>query len=176
MHTEKTLARHDLYDGKVLKMHVDDVELENGAAATREAVDHPGGVCIGAMTDAGEILMVRQYRYPYKEEVTEIPAGKLDPGEDPAEAAKRELREETGCTGKDWQFLGNIYPSPGYTNELLRMYTCRVDGALKEQDLDEDEFVDVEKMPLSTALKLVNEGRLPDAKTQILVLRLAGQN
>jgi ADP-ribose pyrophosphatase len=149
---------------------VDKVELESGRKVTRECVDHPGGVTVAALTEQNEMYFVRQYRYPYHEIVLEAPAGKLEPGEDPFEAAKRELREETGTTGKSYADLGRMFPSPGYTNEIIYLYACRVEscGGL---DLDEGEFLEAEKIPLEKAVELVLSGEIPDAKTQILVLR-----
>ena len=169
---EKTLTRHDLYDGRVLKMHVDDIELPDGKTAQRECVDHPGGVCVGALTEDNELMFVSQYRYPYHEVVLELPAGKLEQGENPDDAIRRELKEETGCTGRDWRFLGNMYPTPGYTNELLRLYFCRVDADTDELSLDEDEFIEVTRIPLDKAVRMVMSNEIPDGKTQIIILKI----
>lgn len=167
---EKTLEQNYIYRGKIISVHLDRAELADGRVVTRECVDHPGGVSIAVLTETNEMLFVRQYRYPYHEAVLEAPAGKLEPGEDPFEAAKREQREETGTTGKDYLSLGTVYPSPGYAAEVLHLYACRVAsrGALH---LDPGEFLQVEKIPLSRAAALVEQGEIPDAKTQILVLR-----
>ena len=105
-----------------------------------------------------------------------LPAGKHEPGEDPFEAVKRELREETGCTGKDWQFCGNMYPSPGYTNEIIRLWTCKVEKEFGELDLDEDEAIEVEKIRIGEAVRMVMNNEIPDGKTQILVLKAAKQS
>lgn len=169
---EETLSQNYLYHGHVLQMHVDRVRLEDGGESQRECVDHPGGVSVAALTPQDEILLVRQFRYPYREVVVEAPAGKLEPGEDPLEACKRELREETGCTAQTYLSLGLLYPSPGYTNEKLHLYACRV-TAQGAQQLDEDEFLEVLRLPLDRALAMVEDGGLPDAKTQALVLRAA---
>lgn len=133
--TEEMQSQNYLYHGHVLQMHVDTVKLENDKITKRECVDHPGGVCVAAITAKNEILLVRQFRYPYGRVVTEVPAGKLEPGEDPFEACKRELLEETGVVGVDYVPLGCLYPSPGYTNEVLWMYACRV-AEQKQQQLD----------------------------------------
>lgn len=170
---EKTISRKDIYAGRIIKVHVDDVELENGKPGIREVVDHPGGVCVAAVTKDLELLFVRQFRYPYHEVCLELPAGKLEPGEDPAEAVKRELWEETGCTGRDWKFCGNLYPSPGYCGEIIRLWSCRVDEESDTQSLDEDEFVVCVKIPLTTAVEMVMNNEIPDAKTQALILRAA---
>ncbi len=171
---ETTVKRNDIYNGKILKVHVDDALTADGRPCKREVVDHPGGVCVAALTDKNELLFVRQFRYAYHEVCLELPAGKLEPGEDPFDAIQRELREETGCTGKDWKFSGNMYPSPGYTNEVIRLWTCRIDRELGELDLDEDEAVEIERIPLEKAVEMVMNNEIPDAKSQILILKAAG--
>lgn len=170
--TEKTLEQNYIYRGKILDFHVDRAELENGRAVKRECVDHHGGVSIAALTEQNELYFVRQYRYPYHEVVLELPAGKLEPGEDPLEAGKRELREETGAVGTNYADLGKLYPSPGYTNEVISLYACRVSerGA---DDLDEGEFLEVEKIPLEKAVQMVLSGEIVDAKTQVAVLKVS---
>ncbi|MCI1966613.1 MAG: NUDIX hydrolase [Oscillospiraceae bacterium] len=169
--TEKTLEQNYIYHGKILDFHVDRAELVSGRIVSRECVDHRGGVSIAVLTEQNEMLFVRQYRYPYHEAVLEAPAGKLEQGEDPFEAVKREQREETGTTGKNYQDLGRMYPSPGYTNEIIYLYACRVNST-GELDLDEGEFLEVEKIPLSKARQMVLNGEIPDAKTQVLVLKV----
>lgn len=169
---ETTIRRKDLYQGRILTFHVDEVELENGEKAQRECVDHPGGVSVAVLTNENEMYFVRQFRYPYQQVVLETPAGKLEPGEDPFEAVKREQREETGTTGKEYQFLGNCYPTPGYTNEVLRLYACRVESEAGLQ-LDEGEFLEVERIPLKKAVDLVMDNTITDAKTIALVLKTA---
>lgn len=168
--TEKTLEQNYIYRGRILDFHVDRAELVSGRVVTRECVDHRGGVSVAVLTDEGEMLFVRQYRYPYHEAVLEALAGKLEAGEDPFEAAKREQKEETGTTGKNYLSLGTMYPSPGYTNEVLHLYACRVEASGR-QNLDEGEFLEVEKIPLAEAVRMVERGEIPDGKTQVLVLR-----
>ena len=170
--TEKTLSQEYKYRGKIVNLRVDDAELENGHVTNREVVEHPGGVTIGALTDKNELLFVRQFRYPYQQVILETPAGKLEPGEDAFEAGKRELKEETGATGRDFQFLGNMYPTPGYCGEIIRLYACRVDG-YGEMDPDDDEFLEVERIPLDKAVQMVMDNEIPDGKTQILILKIA---
>lgn len=169
---EKTLERKEIYTGRVLHLHVDKVELMNGRTSTRECVDHPGGASIAVLTEKNEMLFVRQFRYPYKEVVLEAPAGKLEKGEDPFEAIKREQREETGTTGKNYVNLGKLYPSPGYTNEIIYLYACRAQS-FGDTDFDEDEFLEVEKIPMQEAVRMVMDGEIPDSKTQVLVLKTA---
>jgi ADP-ribose pyrophosphatase len=160
------------YKGKVINMKVDDVRLPDGSLAKREEIEHPGGCSIVALTAENEVYFVRQFRYAYDEVILEIPAGKLEAGEDPYEAMKRELREETGCLADEFVYLGTAYPTPGYTNELLRIWACRVSGST-QQDLDPDEFLEVEKIPLEQALKMVMDNQISDAKTQIGILKAA---
>lgn len=160
------------YRGKIINMKVDEVRLPDGTLAKREEVEHPGGSCVAALTENNELLFVRQFRYAYDETILELPAGKLEKGEDPQEAIRRELSEETGCTAERFYFLGNAYPTPGYTNEVLRLWACRVTGQ-GAQHLDEGEFLEVVRIPLQEAVDMVMRGELPDCKTQIGVLKTA---
>ena len=171
--TEKTENIKEIFKGRIIHVHVDDITLSNGKPGYREVVEHPGGVCIAALTKEGELLFGRQFRYPFKEVCLELPAGKLEPGEDPFETAKRELKEETGCTGKDWVFMGNMYPTPGICSEIDRLYFCYVDEESENLHLDEDEFIEPERIPLGKAVDMAMTGELPDAKTQLLVLKVA---
>ena len=118
---EKTIGSTRVYDGKVLHILVDDVELPNGRTSKREIVVHQGGVCVAALDENNNLFFVRQFRYPYKEVVLELPAGKLEMGQTPLENGKRELLEETGCIGYNFISLGQMYPSPGYTGEIIHM-------------------------------------------------------
>ena len=169
---EKTIDSKEIFNGKVLHFLHDTVELEDGTTAMREIVEHPGGVCIAALTKNNELLFVRQYRYPYKEIVLELPAGKLEKGQTPLENGKRELLEETGATGSHYMPLGKVYPSPGYTNEIIHLYFCTVED-FGSQQLDEDEFVTIERIPINRAEEMVLNNEIPDAKTQIAVLKAA---
>ena len=171
-HFEKTLQSKDLFNGRVIHVMHDEVELEDGKTALREVVAHPGGVCVAALTDNNELLFVRQFRYPYKEVLLELPAGKLEKGQNPLDNGKRELLEETGAIGRHYMTLGQVYPSPGYCGEIIHLYFCRIDH-FDEQRLDEGEFLDVERIPLDQAVQMVLNGELPDAKTQIAVLKTA---
>lgn len=169
---EKTLDSKEIFKGHVIDVMLDEVELQNGKKASREVVGHPGGVCIAALTKEGELLFVRQYRYPYHEVVLELPAGKLEPGQNPLENGKRELLEETGAKGVSYVSLGQLYPTPGYCAEVIHLYFCRVDG-YAEPSPDEDEFLKIEKIPLNQAVEMVLNNRIPDAKTQTAVLKTA---
>ena len=168
--TEKKLSSEKIFDGRILHIRRDTVQLPNGAQAFREVVDHPGGVCVLALDDEGRVLLVRQFRYPYEKVLTEIPAGKLEYGEDPEKAALRELREETGAVPGKFRSLGELYPSPGYCGEIIRLYLAQ-ELTFGETALDEDEFLDVERMPFGELTELVLQGEIRDAKTIAAVLK-----
>lgn len=169
---EETLAQKPIFEGRIFTVHTDDVRLPNGETSVREVVDHQGGVCVAALDESDRLYFVRQFRYAYHRELLELPAGKLEKGEDPFEAMKREQREETGTLAENYVFLGEVYPTPGYCSEIIRLWACRVTGYC-ETDLDEDEFVEVEKIPIGQAVEMVMDNRLTDAKTQIAVLKTA---
>lgn len=160
-----------IFSGKVINVHTDDIILYDGSPAIRECVDHPGGVAVIGLTEDDEVPLVRQFRYPYKETIYEIPAGKLEKGEDPFEAGKREFREETGATAEEYISLGEVYPTPGYTNEIIRLYAAR-NLTFAEQDLDEDEILFVSKIKFDKLVKMVMSGEIKDAKTIIATLKL----
>lgn len=168
--TEKTVSTTDIFNGRILHVVHDEVELEDGSRAMREVVKHPGGVCVAAIDDDGNMLFVRQFRYPYKEVVLELPAGKLEKGSTPLENGKRELLEETGAVGFSYISLGQVYPSPGYTDEIIHLYACRV-KELRESRPDEGEFINVEKIHYLKAAEMVLNNQIFDAKTQIAVLK-----
>ena len=169
---EKTLESKEIFDGKVIHVTLDKVELQDGKTSFREIVGHPGGVCVAALTENDELLFVKQFRYPYKEVTIELPAGKLEKGQNPLENGKRELLEETGLEGYSYISLGQVYPSPGYTSEIIHLYACRVKSQ-GEQKLDEGEFLNVETIPLNKAVEMVLNNMIPDSKTQIAVLKTA---
>lgn len=167
---EKTLSSEQIFDGRVVKLFVDKAELENGEVVTREMIKHPGGVCIVPLDGDNNVLMVKQFRYPPHRVLMEIPAGKLEFGENHRECGLRELKEETGCTCDEFTYLGNLIPTPAYDNEVIHMYLARgLHGG--EQKLDDDEFLDIEKIPLEKAVEMVMNNELADAKTQIALLK-----
>jgi ADP-ribose pyrophosphatase len=168
---EKIVKKNYIYEGKIINVRCDDAELPNGKPCIREVVEHPGGVCIAALTDDDELLFVRQFRYPYLEVVAELPAGKLEKGEDPFEAGKRELKEETGAIANKYVSLGKLYPTPGYCGEIIHMYLA-TDLEFGEQSPDEDEFLEVYKISLEKAVEMVMNGELRDSKTQTMVLKI----
>ena len=164
-------STREIFDGKILHVIDDTVRLPNGHTASREVIRHIGAVCVIPVLEDGRVVMERQFRYPMDEVIWEIPAGKLDSkDEDPLEAAKRELREETGFFAESWQHLGEFYPAAAYSDERIHMYLAT--GLHKgEQELDDDEFLDVELVPLEKLVEMVMAGEIPDAKTQIAVLK-----
>ncbi|MCD8025433.1 MAG: NUDIX hydrolase [Clostridiales bacterium] len=170
--SEKTLSSKNIYDGRILHITLDEVELPDGRRSKREVVNHPGGVAVAALDADNNLLFVRQFRYPYKEVVLELPAGKLEKGATPLENGKRELLEETGAVGYSYISLGKLYPSPGYTSEIIHLYACRVQSQ-SENRLDEGEFLNVEKIPLDKAVEMVLNNLIPDSKTQTAVLKTA---
>ena len=168
--TEKTLSSEKIFDGRILHIRRDTVELPGGGRSFREVVDHPGGVCVLALDGEDRVLIVSQYRYPYNKVLRELPAGKLERGEDPREAAIRELREETGAVAGTFESLGELYPSPGYCGEIIRMYLAR-DLTFGEAHLDEDEFLNLERVPFDQLVEQVLSGEIRDAKTIAAVLK-----
>ena len=168
--TEKTIAEREIYSGRIIHVKEDTVLLPNGEKAGRELVLHNGGVGVIAVDEANNVLLVRQYRKPYDEVITEIPAGKLEKDEDPKEAGLRELREETGYCAEKITFLGKCYPTPGYCSEIIHIYLAE---KLKwvGQELDPGEFVEVVKMPLCKLCDMVMNNEISDAKTVIAALK-----
>lgn len=169
--TEKKLSSRLVYEGKVLRLHVDTVELPNGKQSLREVADHPGGVAIVALDDRDNVLTVKQYRYVFSRVMEEIPAGKLERGEDPRDAALRELREETGAAPERFTDLGPLIVSPGAYGEVLHLYLA--EGlTIGAQSPDEDEFLDVVRTPFDKMVRRVLDGELQDAKTVAGVLKV----
>ncbi len=168
---EKTIESHMAYEGRIVKVKSDTVLLEDGSQALREVITHHGGSCVLPLTDNNEVIMVKQFRYPFSEVLLEIPAGKLNyKGEDPLEAGKRELLEETGAEAADITKIGELYPIPAYVTEVIHIFLAK-GLTFKEQHLDKDEFLDVVKIPFEKALEMVMNGEIKDAKTQIAILK-----
>lgn len=165
---EKRLSSKTVYDGKILKLQVDEVSLPDGSTSVRECVRHHGGAAVLYVRD-GEILLVRQYRYLYGKEIWEIPAGKVESGEEPLVSALRELEEETGYTG-ELVHLVNIYPTPGYTDEVIYVYradNCRYVG----EKHDKGEFLTVKFFSVPDILEKIRSGEIADAKTVVAVYK-----
>jgi len=169
-HFEKTLETRELFRGRILRLEVDRVELEDGSVSSREVVRHPGGAAILPLDAEGQVTLVRQFRYAFGQELLEIPAGKLEPGEEPKTAAIRELEEECGLVAGAVTDLGCIYPSVGYDDEIIYLYLAR-DLRPTEARPDAGEFVSLERYPLSTLAEMAESGVLRDAKTVTAVLK-----
>jgi len=168
--TEKTISSERIFSGRVINLRVDTVQTPGGGNATREIVEHPGGVGVIPINENNEVLMVRQFRKPVEDICLEIPAGKLNAGEDPLECGIRELEEETGYKAKNVQSLGNFYTTPGFSNEVLHIYMAT--GLYKgELNPDEDEFIQVEAIPLDKLHDMVMNGEIRDAKSIIAILK-----
>ena len=166
---EKQIESCSVFEGRVIKVRKDTVELPNGAQGYREVVTHPGAVAVLPIDEKGDAVLVRQYRYAMGEELLEAPAGKLEKGEDPLECAKRELSEETGCTAGQMIKLGCIYSSPGFTNEKLHLYLA-LDLTRGEASPDEDEFLNTETMPFDELCGRIIKGEIHDSKTVAIAM------
>lgn len=163
---EKTIATEKIYDGRVISLQIDEVVLPNGNKAKRELIRHPGAVAIIAITDDNKLVMVEQYRKALDKTIIEIPAGKLEKGEEPDVCAKRELEEETSYDCAELQLLTSFYTSPGFADEIVHVYLAT--GLTKKEDaagLDEDEFVNLMELTVDEALQAITEKKIYDAKT-----------
>ena len=164
-YVEKTVKKNYVYEGKILTLRCDDAELPDGKPCKREIIEHSGGACV-LYVEEGKALFVRQYRYAYGESIYEIPAGKLEKGEDPAKAAARELEEEAGVKADELKLLFVMYPTPGYTNEKIYIYQA-LGGKKTAACLDEGEFLDVEYIPLEKVKEMLTNGEIKDGKSII---------
>ncbi|MFM9968326.1 MAG: NUDIX domain-containing protein [Burkholderiales bacterium] len=162
--TERKLEGKAVFDGGFLHVKRDIVELPDGKRTQREYIVHPGAAAIIAITDSGELVMERQYRYPLEREFLELPAGKIDPGEDPLETAKRELLEETGYTARQWRHLGVMHPVISYSTERIEMFLAQ-GLSQSSAKLDQGEFLEVFTVALPTAMDWIRSGRITDSKT-----------
>lgn len=163
---EERISGEVVYAGKFFKVCKDVVRLPDGSQGVRDYLRHPGAVAIVALTDEGNVVLERQYRYPLARDLVELPAGKLEPGEDHLETGKRELLEETGYVAAQWSFLGLIHNAIGYSDEGIELWLAT--GLEKrEAKLDEGEFLEVFTLPFAEALAMAADGRLTDVKTVI---------
>lgn len=170
-HFEKTLSSEVLFEGRVITLTKDVALLENGETSIREVVHHHGGACIVPYFEDGTLCMVRQFRYAMQQELWELPAGKLEKGEDPFEAAKRELGEECGLTADHYTPLGEFYPTVGYDTEIIYMWVA-TGLHTTQMHLDDDEFLTPDRIPLAKAYEMVMSGEIKDGKTIAGVLKL----
>ena len=173
--TEKTISSKSIFKGKIINLKVDEVELPNGKRATREVSEHVGAVAVLPVTDDGKAILVRQFRYPYKQHLIEVPAGKIDAGEDPDTAVRREMREEINRSCGELISLGVMFPAPGAQYEPVYLYLAK---NLTECDgtPDEDEFVESVFMDTDELVKKVMSGEIRDAKTCVCALKYALMN
>lgn len=161
---EKTIRSQPIFDGKVIRVQVDEVELPNGKKAIRELVKHSGAVSIMAITNENKLVLVKQFRKPLEKTILEIPAGKLEPGEHPLDCARRELKEETGYSAQRFDPVVSFYTSPGFADEHLHLYEATGLTAGEEQP-DQDEFVERIELTLDEAFNCIASGEICDAKT-----------
>lgn len=169
--TEHLIDSQPVFQGRLLDVRRDTVRLPNGVTAVREHIVHPGAVMVVPVLDSGELVMERQYRYPLRQDFIEFPAGKLDPGEAPLAAAKRELLEEAGFVAGHWEHLGGIHVAIAYSNERIELYLARELKHVGAQ-LDDDEFLDILHLPVAQALEWLGQGLITDAKTVVGLLML----
>ncbi|GIN89513.1 ADP-ribose diphosphatase [Siminovitchia terrae] len=167
---EKTVSTEPIFKGKIISVQVDEVELPNGELSKREIVHHPGAVGLIALTDENKIVMVEQYRKPLERSLLEIPAGKLEPGEESAVTAERELEEETGYRAGKMEYISSFYTSPGFANEIIHLYLAtELEKVENPADGDEDEFIELIELSLEEALNCMKNKRIYDAKTVFAV-------
>lgn len=164
---EKQIKSDLIYNGKVVKLYVDDVKCPNNNLSKREIIKHNGGVCILAIID-NKVILEKQYRYAYDEVLYELPAGKLEVNENPYDAALREFEEETGYKANTLIDYGKMYPTCGYSNEIIYMYVAK-DIIKTKRHLDEDEFIEIEYVNLEEVVDMINKGIIKDAKTICLI-------
>ena len=167
---EVKLSSQEIFDGVAIHLFRDEILLPNGNKGVREVIRHPGAVCVIPITENKEIIFVNQFRYAFNKVTLEVPAGKLEKGEDHLEAAMRELSEETGLTADNVVELGELYTTPALIDEIIYMYLA-TDLHQGEQHLDEDEFINTVKIPLDKAVEMVMNGEIKDAKTQTIILK-----
>lgn len=166
---EKTVSSQMVYKGRIVNLRIDNVELPDGKTAKREVVEHGGAVAVVPLDEKNEILMVRQYRYPVGKVLLEVPAGMVEEGEAPEVCAARELAEETGCEARELKLLFSFYSTPGFTTEKLYVFLARGLKCMKNHP-DEDEFIELSRVPLDRALEMVDSGEICDAKSIIGIL------
>lgn len=173
---EKTVRRETLFEGKIISLHVDDVELPNGLPSKREIVTHPGAVAIIAITEDGKIVLVEQYRKALERAIIEIPAGKIDAGETLENCALRELEEETGYLAHKLEHVQSFATSPGFADEIIHVYLAsNLEKLSAPREGDEDEFVRLHEVALEEALQWMKDGKIYDAKTAFALLYVQQQ-
>lgn len=167
---EQTISSKEVFNGRLLHVFFDEVRLPDGTTLTREWIKHPGASAVLPVFENGDVMLVRQFRYPMAQIFYEAPAGKIDPDEDADSTARRELKEEAGLTCQHFQYIGQFYPGIGYSDEVIHLYTAW-DIASFEQQVDEDEFLLKERIPFRQAVEMVHNGEISDGKTMVTLLR-----
>lgn len=167
---EQTISSKKIFNGRLLHVYLDEVSLPDGSASTREWIKHPGASAVLPVFENGDVMLVRQFRYPVSQIFYEVPAGKIDPHEEAGSTARRELKEEAGLTCRHFQHIGQFYPCIGYSNEIIHLYTTWNIDSLNQQ-VDEDEFLLKERISFSEAVNMVHSGEISDGKTIVTILR-----
>lgn len=167
---EQKLDSREVFDGKLLHVFIDEVRLPDGSTSTREWIRHPGASAVLPVFENGEVMMVKQFRYPVSQIFYEVPAGKVDPNETPDSTAVRELKEEAGLECRQFKYIGHFYPSIGYTDEIIHLYVAW-DIETFAQNVDDDEFLIKERLPFHKVVDMVHSGEIADGKTMVTVLR-----
>ena len=168
--TEKKISSEEVFSGCLLHVFSDEVLLPNGNTSKREYIRHPGAACVVPVTEDGKVIMVHQFRYPFRRVLLEVPAGKLDTGELPEAAAKREMKEETGIVADSLIDLGPYFPTCAYSDEVIHMYLA-TGLRYESQHFDDDEFLTLEKIPLDDLIRDIMNGSIADGKTQTALLK-----
>jgi ADP-ribose pyrophosphatase len=167
---EHKVTSQKVFSGRLLHVYFDEVRLPDGEMATREWIKHPGASAVVPIFENGDVMMIKQFRYPMSQIFYEVPAGKIDPGETADSTAHRELQEEAGLSCKSYQYIGHYYPGIGYSDEIIHLYTAW-DITSLAQKVDDDEFVINERLPFKEAVEMVHSGEIADGKTMVALLR-----
>lgn len=167
---ERTISSKEIFNGRLLHVFFDEVELPDGTTSTREWIKHPGASAVVPVFENGDIMLVRQFRYPMSKIFYEVPAGKIDPEETATTTAKRELKEEAGLECRSYDYLGHLYPGIGYSDEIIHLYIAW-DIETYDQAVDDDEFLIKERIPFRDAVRMVHTNEISDGKTMVALLR-----
>lgn len=167
---EQKIRSEEIFNGRLLHVFRDKALMPDGSTSTREWIKHPGASAVLPVFENGDVMLVKQFRYPVSQIFYEVPAGKLDPDETPDNTAKRELKEEAGLVCQQYHYVGHFYPSIGYTDEIIYLYTAW-DIENYEQRVDEDEFLVKERLPFREAVEMVHSGEISDGKSMVTILR-----
>lgn len=169
---ERTISSKEVFNGRLLHVFFDEARLPDGSTSTREWIKHPGASVVLPVFDNGDVMLIRQFRYPMSQVFYEAPAGKIDPDEDADSTAKRELREEAGLSCQNFEYIGHLYPGIGYSDEIIHIYTAwDITSPDQELEVEDDEFVIKERLPFAEVVDMVHTGEISDGKTMVTVLR-----